>query len=173
VPLALVPPTNVHQWTATLQMRVDESKFRANNDWSTNWGAPDFPAGIGTQNGANIKVTTAGYYKVTFDDQTGSYQFAPASALATAPTASTALTLSIAPNPAHEALSVTYDLPAATTVMLSVRNALGQLVCQLPAVQQGAGRQLQQVRQLNLAAGVYVVQFQAGAQRQTARLLVN
>jgi len=172
-PLALASPTNVHQWVATLKMTAADCKFRANNDWTVNWGAPAFPTGTGTQNGANITVTTPGLYKVTFDDQTGIYAFTPTTALATTSAASTALALSLAPNPAHGALSVAYDLPAAATVSLSVRNSLGQLVRQLPAVQQAAGRQSQQLGQLNLAAGVYLVQFEAGAQRQTARLLVD
>jgi len=173
VPLTLASPTNVHQWVGTLNMTANSFKFRANNNWTVNWGATAFPAGTGTQDGADIMVTTAGLYKVTFDDQSGAYVFTPTTALATASAASTALALSLAPNPAHGALSVAYDLPAAATVSLSVRNSLGQLVRQLPAVQQAAGRQSQQLGQLNLAAGVYLVQFEAGAQRQTARLLVD
>ena len=173
VPLTLASPTNVHQWVGTLKMTANPFKFRADNSWTVNWGAATFPAGTGTQDGPDIPATPAGYYKVTCDDQTGAYVFTPTTALATTSAASTALALSLAPNPTHDALSVAYDLPAAATVSLSVRNSLGQLVRQLPAVQQAAGRQSQQLGQLNLAAGMYLVQFEAGAQRQTARLLVN
>ncbi len=172
VPLALATSTNVHQWTTTLQLRADEFKFRANNMWTVNWGAAAFPTGVGTQDGANIRVTTAGYYKVTFNDQTGAYQVLPAPLAATS-ASSPALALSLAPNPAHTALRAAYDLPTAATVVLTVRNSLGQLVGQLPSVKQAAGRQTQQLSQLNLTAGVYLVQVQADAQSQTARLVVE
>ena len=172
VPLMLVAPSNVHQWTTTLQLRADEFKFRANNTWNINWGAAAFPTGVGTQDGPNIRVATAGYYKVTFDDQTGAYQILPAP-LSTTPASSTALALSLAPNPAHADLKAAYDLPAAATVVLSVRNSLGQLVGQLPGLKQAAGRQTQQLSQLNLSAGIYLVQVQADAQSQTARLIVE
>jgi hypothetical protein len=49
-------------------------KFRANNNWSINWGSPSFPNGIGTQDGANILVQ-AGTYNVTFNINTGAYSF--------------------------------------------------------------------------------------------------
>lgn len=172
VPLTLANATTVHQWTTTLQLRADEFKFRANNDWTVNWGAAAFPTGIGTQDGPNVEVKTAGSYKVTFDDQTGAYQLVP-TPLATIPAGTAALALSLAPNPARAALSATYDLPTAATVVLTVRNALGQLVGQLPSVRQAAGHQTQQLGRLNLAAGVYLVQVQADAQCQTARLLVE
>lgn len=55
-----------------------EVKFRANGAWDINWGAADFPNGIGTQNGPNITVT-AGLYQVDFNPATGAYSFTPAS----------------------------------------------------------------------------------------------
>jgi hypothetical protein len=53
---------------------IIEMKFRQNADWGINWGAPDFPSGIGVQNGANIPVPL-GNYKVTFNCSTGEYNF--------------------------------------------------------------------------------------------------
>lgn len=53
-----------------------EAKFRSNNSWDVNWGGTDFPSGIATLNGPNIPVT-AGLYKVTFNPETGAYNFAP------------------------------------------------------------------------------------------------
>lgn len=49
-------------------------KFRANNDWTINWGNAAFPSGTGTQNGANI-LCIAGTYDVTFNSTTGIYNF--------------------------------------------------------------------------------------------------
>ena len=61
-------PEDVHQMTSTdgenwtlsgltlTTFATDGGiKFRANNDWAINWGAVEFPAGIGTQGGANIQ----------------------------------------------------------------------------------------------------------------------
>lgn len=42
--------------------------------WSPNWGAADFPFGIGTNGGANIPVA-AGNYRVVFNDIDGYYHF--------------------------------------------------------------------------------------------------
>lgn len=67
-----------HLWTIT-QTFTDNApaeggcKFNIGN-WDTNWGAPDFPFGTGTQNGANI-VYKAGTYVVVFNDITGQYMF--------------------------------------------------------------------------------------------------
>lgn len=51
-----------------------EMKFRENADWTTNWGAVDFPSGIGTVGGPNIPVPP-GSYLVTFNCSTGAYNF--------------------------------------------------------------------------------------------------
>ena len=53
-------------------------KFRANHDWSTNWGATlnvaDVNYGVGVGNGDNISVP-AGTYNVFFNDITGNFVF--------------------------------------------------------------------------------------------------
>jgi hypothetical protein len=51
-----------------------ELKFRQDGAWATNWGAATFPAGVGTQGGANIPVP-AGTYNITFNRTTGAYNF--------------------------------------------------------------------------------------------------
>ena len=53
---------------------IVEMKFRENADWAVNWGAADFPTGIGLQNGANIPVPLGNYY-ITFNCSTGEYNF--------------------------------------------------------------------------------------------------
>ena len=50
------------------------AKFRENDDWAVNWGATDFPSGVGTQGGDNIPIV-AGDYKVTLNAATGEYWF--------------------------------------------------------------------------------------------------
>ena len=61
-------------WEVRLILTDGEAKFRADNDWAANWGSGDFPAGVGTQDGANIPVV-AGEYKITFNSITGEYNF--------------------------------------------------------------------------------------------------
>ncbi len=52
-------------------------KFRLNDSWNTNWGGTTFPSGDAVVNGDNIP-TTAGYYTVTFVNNTTpkTYNFA-------------------------------------------------------------------------------------------------
>lgn len=65
-------------YTLLIGLLDGEVKFRADDDWAVNWGAADFPTGVGTQDGPNIPVTF-GLYLVTFNSVTGEYNFAPAS----------------------------------------------------------------------------------------------
>lgn len=81
--------TNPDEWSVILALNagsdgngdgIVEMKFRANSDWGNNWGSPDFPSGIGEQNGANIPalLTNSGIttdYLVTFNCATGAYNF--------------------------------------------------------------------------------------------------
>lgn len=73
----LADPTRAdkHTWAVTLYLSQLNVKFRASDDWTNNWGAAAFPSGTGVQNGNNIPVSAAGYYSVTFNDQTGAYSF--------------------------------------------------------------------------------------------------
>jgi starch-binding outer membrane protein SusE/F len=80
-------PTDIHQMTSTdgvnwtlegITLTTATSgggvKFRANNAWTTNWGAAEFPSGTGVANGPNI-LCIAGTYDVTFNSDTGVYNF--------------------------------------------------------------------------------------------------
>lgn len=53
-----------------------EVKFRTTGSWDRNWGAVDYPSGVGTQGGANIPIAQAGRYEINFDSLTGEYTFA-------------------------------------------------------------------------------------------------
>ena len=64
--------TNV--WTLSITLTANEMKFRANNDWTINWGSIDFPAGFGEQDRPNIRAK-AGDYNITFNSSTGEYLF--------------------------------------------------------------------------------------------------
>jgi len=92
--------TGTDSWEATLDLDPGYVKFRANGDWSVNWGAPFpniidapwfffnserirvddvFPAGTAHLNGMNLPVR-GGTYRVTFDSRTGAYRFDPVEA---------------------------------------------------------------------------------------------
>ncbi len=65
---------DVHQWSIRLELLDGEAKFRADDAWDVNWGSGDFPAGVATQDGANIPVT-AGDYIISFNSLSGAYEF--------------------------------------------------------------------------------------------------
>lgn len=67
--------TDTNQYSVTLNLVQGEAKFRANGGWDVNWGATDFPSGIGTQNGPNIPIAQAGKYLIEFNKSTGAYNF--------------------------------------------------------------------------------------------------
>jgi len=70
--------TKPTEWTVTLYLEGGKAaKFRADDDWATNWGNSSFPTGTGLQNGPNIPVSNSGYYTVTLDVGTGAYSFTP------------------------------------------------------------------------------------------------
>ncbi|MCC5929565.1 MAG: SusF/SusE family outer membrane protein [Cyclobacteriaceae bacterium] len=75
--MRLADPTGVDKftWTVTVYLLQDEVKFRANDDWADNWGASAFPSGTATQDGPNIPVPEAGWYRVVFNDESGDYNF--------------------------------------------------------------------------------------------------
>ena len=57
-----------------LTLSTGEIKFRQGNDWAVNWGDVAWPTGVATQGGPNIP-TVAGTYSVTFNRETGAYNF--------------------------------------------------------------------------------------------------
>ncbi len=67
-------PTNKSIWKKRYKMKNGTAKFRANGNWDVNWGAGDFPTGVGILDGPSIPVV-AGDYKITFNSTTGDYNF--------------------------------------------------------------------------------------------------
>ncbi len=68
-------PLDSNEYYVTLDLLAGEAKFRQNDAWDVNWGAPDFPSGIGVQNGPNIPIPQAGTYEIRFNKSTGAYNF--------------------------------------------------------------------------------------------------
>lgn len=63
-----------HLWKTDLTVDSDQKGKFLIDGWTVNWGATDFPTGIGTQNGSDIPIA-AGSYVVIFNDITGGYNF--------------------------------------------------------------------------------------------------
>ncbi|HEB61782.1 MAG TPA: SusF/SusE family outer membrane protein [Bacteroidetes bacterium] len=70
----MIPDPDSTVWRLDVELIDGEAKFRANHDWTVNWGSGDFPTGTGVQDGANIPVV-AGKYHVTFNSLSGEYSF--------------------------------------------------------------------------------------------------
>ena len=67
-------PSNPYLWSGFITLTAAEAKFRADNAWTVNWGAGQFPKGTAVQDGSNIP-TQDGTYFVTFNSGTGEYSF--------------------------------------------------------------------------------------------------
>ncbi len=66
-----------HVWyIESISLGGGEAKFRADDDWTDNWGGDTTYSGTATSNGPNIPVIS-GTYKVWFYDLTGQYMFIP------------------------------------------------------------------------------------------------
>ncbi|MCQ4140027.1 MULTISPECIES: SusE domain-containing protein [unclassified Chryseobacterium] len=63
----LVWNSTTEKWEVTVVLTVGEIKFRLNNDWGTNFG-DDGNNGTLDAGGANIPISLAGTYKITFDE---------------------------------------------------------------------------------------------------------
>ena len=150
-PMRLASSSDLHNWTVTLPLTTgpsgsNEVKFRANNDWTANWGANAFPMGTGTTNGPNIIIPSTNTYTVQFNDVTGAYRFT-IGALAGKASSGPALPLTLYPNPASHAATLSGLLAGATA---QVYDALGRLALTATADAAGAAT-------LALPAGLYVV----------------
>ncbi len=73
-------PSNDYVWTGTVTLDAGELKFRADNDWGTNWGISSGTtstslSGYTEQDGSNMEIATAGEYFVYINVATGEYFF--------------------------------------------------------------------------------------------------
>lgn len=103
-----------------------EAKFRADSNWTVNWGDPAFPEGIGTQDGPNIQIV-GGTYGITFNSATGEYVFGDP--LTSVKDILDPAALSAYPNPATDELRL--DISAAKLsgiISLNVFDVNGKLI---------------------------------------------
>jgi len=62
-------------YTLDIDLVDGEVKFRANDDWTDNWGGTDFPSGTAVSNSSDNIPVTAGRYRVSFNVETLAYDF--------------------------------------------------------------------------------------------------
>ncbi len=67
--------TDPNKFFIEMDLVAGNAKFRFADDWATNWGSADFPAGIGEQDGADIPIPVDGTYFITLDSSSGEYLF--------------------------------------------------------------------------------------------------
>lgn len=67
-------PNNASLWSANMTLTDGWAKFRAEDDWTINWGIDSFPSGTAVMGGPNIPVV-AGEYNVKFNSTTGEFSF--------------------------------------------------------------------------------------------------
>jgi hypothetical protein len=83
-------------------------KFRVDTAWAINWGAEEFPAGVGVRNGPNIRPI-AGVYNTVFNSITGEYAFSPATS--TKEEMLNPASVVLMPNPAKSLVTLRIDFP--------------------------------------------------------------
>lgn len=91
-------------WTLTTDLVEGEVKFRAESDWTVNWGPEElggWSSGVGIQDGQNIQ-TVAGTYMISLRSDDGSYGFQEPSSLSE----SILKQVKVYPNPAHSSINI-------------------------------------------------------------------
>ena len=118
-------PNDENVWTYNSIDLDGEVKFRADSNWTVNWGETAFPTGIGTQDGPNIPVP-AGTYGIVFNSASGEYSFQDP--LSTKDVLNPSSVLAF-PNPASDVLNI--DMSATDIrgeVHLNVFDINGKLI---------------------------------------------
>jgi hypothetical protein len=94
-----------NEWNAFFTVTDGEAKFRKNDDWSVNYGAPEFPMGVGTQDGPNIMVA-GGEYVIALNTATGDYIF---EIVENTTSLLTTKSVKVFPNPAADLLNINIE----------------------------------------------------------------
>ena len=129
-------------------------KFRADKGWTNNWGAADWPSGVGTQDGDNI-VTVGGVYGIMFNDATGEYAFGDPITSSVEDLLDPA-DIKAYPNPAQEILNLDLSaVPFEGNIQLEIYDMAGN---RLIATERNAQDQIQ-ISIRSLPIGQYAMQI--------------
>ncbi len=149
-------------YTHTFTSAGGEGKFRLNHDWNPGWGSTDFPVGVGSTDGGapNIPIA-AGTYNVSFNRETGAYNFEDATASVTGFSNSA---MKVYPNPSSTVWN--FDAGNLTINKAEVIDVTGKVVyTNTFAASQVA------VSTDALAPGIYFARIYSGASVQTIKIV--
>ena len=147
----------------SVTLSVGDLKFRANNGWAVNWGSSSFPAGVGTQDGANIAVTTAGDYSVTLNRVTGAYAFGDPLATKSFSTAN----FKVYPNPSNSVWNFA-STANKNIVSIQIVDVLGKTVLTINPAATAAT-----VDASSLNSGLYFAKIATATATETVKLMKN
>ncbi len=153
--------TDDENYSLTIDLLAADAKFRQDGGWTINWGSVDFPAGTGTQDGANIPVAADGNYTVTFVKSTGVYNFQLNVASISENSAN--MNLSVYPNPSNESVNFRFD--AANEATVTLFDLAGKQVSS-----KTENAQTINVNTENLNAGIYMYQVKVGNNVTTGKI---
>ena len=161
-PSVLTSTDGINFTLSSIVLSADICKFRANNAWAVNWGSADFPVGVGTQDGANIAITTASTYGVTLNRLTGEYAFIDL--LAT--TSFNNSTFKVTPNPTTNVWN--FSSTNKTIETIQIVDILGKVVMTI-----APKNTLVQVDASSLTSGLYFAKITSGNATETVKLVKN
>lgn len=155
--------TDNENFTLTLDLLVDQIKFRLDDAWTTAWGDGGFPTGTGDVNpgSTNIAVPVAGNYTVTFVLSTAVYNFQLNTASISENSAN--MNLSVYPNPSNESVNFRFD--AANEATVTLFDLAGKEVSS-----KTENAQTINVNTENLNAGIYMYQVKVGNNVTTGKI---
>ncbi|MBL0012697.1 MAG: T9SS type A sorting domain-containing protein [Flavobacterium sp.] len=160
---ALTTLDGVTYFLSSVDLTAAECKFRTNNAWDVNFGAADFPAGVGTQGGANIVVPTASTYSVSLNRVTGEYVFTD---LLSA-TSFNKNTFKVYPNPTNRSWNFVSTSDKNITA-IQIIDMLGKTVMTINPAATSAN-----VDASNITSGLYFAKVTTTSGTETVKLMKN
>ncbi|WP_188621873.1 T9SS type A sorting domain-containing protein [Flavobacterium suaedae] len=149
-------------YTYTLTSAGGDGKFRLNHDWNPGWGSTEFPSGVGsTEGGATNIPIPAGTYNVSFNRETGAYNFDDVTA---GREGFTVNKLSVYPNPSATVWN--FEAVNQNISQLEIVDITGKTVYNT-AVNASATT----VETSSFASGVYFARVYTGASVQTLKVV--
>ena len=153
----------VSYFLSSVDLVAGECKFRTNNAWDVNFGAPEFPIGVGTQGGANIVVPAASTYSVSLNRVTGEYVFTD---LLSA-TSFNKNTFKVYPNPTNRSWNFVSTSDKNITA-IQIVDMLGKTVMTINPAATSAN-----VDATNITSGLYFAKVTTTSGTETVKLMKN
>jgi hypothetical protein len=160
---ALTTNDGVTYFLSSVDLIAGECKFRTNNAWDVNFGAPEFPLGVGTQGGANIVVPAASTYSVSLNRVTGEYVFTD---LLSA-TSFNKNTFKVYPNPTNRSWNFVSTSDKNITA-IQIVDMLGKTVMTINPAATSAN-----VDATNITSGLYFAKVTTTSGTETVKLMKN